>query len=338
MTAKQSPTGGHVFAFRGRQGDPIRIISLLMHVNMQCRAMGGMVGAVASPLSLGPMAFQWQLAKRPWKGAEKGFSGDRSEENLPPYRLYSHYSGRFRAFADEISGSGGCEGRAWGFFSSLSEGSVRVALGQGRQDRADPGSIGDAAGRVRRTRRCPGGSLPRPEVAMTATNLGRPVTAKNRVICRFGIPAKPCLAMITHAECHQIAAGTSRGIAGGCYAFIGRSEVPGGVSESFSTGRQATLLIGSGHLPRRPTSCNWSWRCPGDVRAMSGIARCDGRQAAPALGRHPPTSRGADRSRITFRASRSPAPANANRARCGGKLRRLGEDVTAMRRQIGPLW
>jgi len=64
------------------------------------------------------MAFQWQLAKRPWKGAEKGFSGDRSEENLPPSRLYSHYSGRFRAFLDEISGFGGGTKGALGTFSA----------------------------------------------------------------------------------------------------------------------------------------------------------------------------------------------------------------------------
>ena len=82
QTTKQSPFTGHMFVFRGRQGDLIKIIWWVSH----CRAIGP-----------------------------------------------SDNGARGRMLVLEAAG----------------EGSVRLASREGGQDRADPGPVGDAAGRDR---------------------------------------------------------------------------------------------------------------------------------------------------------------------------------------------
>jgi len=79
---QQNPFSGHMFVFRGRQGDLIKIIWWVSH----CRAIG--------PND---------------NGARRGLS----------------------------------------VLEAIGEGPVCLALSQERQDRADPGPIGDAAGRYR---------------------------------------------------------------------------------------------------------------------------------------------------------------------------------------------
>ena len=85
-TTKQSPFSGHMFIFRGRQGDLIQII---------CWVRRGR--------AIGPSGH----------GARGGLSVHEAAGDRP----------------------------------------VRLALGQGRQDRSDPGAVGDAARRVRRIRK-----------------------------------------------------------------------------------------------------------------------------------------------------------------------------------------
>ena len=82
QTTQQNPFNGHMFVFRGRQGDLIKIIWWVSH----CRAIG--------PSD---------------NGARGGMS----------------------------------------VLEAIGEGPVRLALCQGRQDRPDPGAVGDAAGRDR---------------------------------------------------------------------------------------------------------------------------------------------------------------------------------------------
>ena len=78
QTTQQDPFSGHMFVFRGRQGDLIKIIWWVSH----CRAIG-----------------------------------------------------------PSDNGARGC----LSVLQTAGEGAVRLALGHGRQDRPDPGAVGDAA-------------------------------------------------------------------------------------------------------------------------------------------------------------------------------------------------
>ena len=78
QTMRANPFSGHMFVFRGRQGDLIKIIWWVSH----CRAIG-----------------------------------------------------------PSDNGASGC----MPLLEAAGEGSVRLAFGEGRQDRADPGAAGDAA-------------------------------------------------------------------------------------------------------------------------------------------------------------------------------------------------
>ena len=82
QTTQQNPFNGHLFVFRGRQGDLIKIIWWVSH----CRAIG-----------------------------------------------------------PSDNGARGC----LSVLQAAGEGSVRLAIREGRQDCTDPGSAGDAAGRDR---------------------------------------------------------------------------------------------------------------------------------------------------------------------------------------------
>ena len=68
QTTKQNPFSGHMFVFRGRQGDLIKIIWWVSHGRATGPSEHGASKGRASPLSLGPMALQWQLSKRLEKG------------------------------------------------------------------------------------------------------------------------------------------------------------------------------------------------------------------------------------------------------------------------------
>ena len=59
QTMRANPFTGHMFVFRGRQGDLIKIIWWVSHGRATGPSDHGARGGLRSPLSLGPMAFQW---------------------------------------------------------------------------------------------------------------------------------------------------------------------------------------------------------------------------------------------------------------------------------------
>ena len=117
QTMRANPFSGHMFVFRGRQGDLIKIIWWVSH------------------------------------GHATGPSERRS------VRHWFENTGARRKQGACVAIVTRTNGVPMATLEALGEGAVRLAFGQGRQDRPDPGAIGDAAGRMRRISKRSGGTV-----------------------------------------------------------------------------------------------------------------------------------------------------------------------------------